>query len=56
MILGTNYPKGPIAWAREIGYHRVVEVLKHLQNEYGEERYRTAPLLQRWARMEKING
>jgi 3-hydroxybutyryl-CoA dehydrogenase len=56
MILGMNYPKGPIAWANEIGYQHVVEVLEHLQREYGEERYRTAPLLQRLARLEKINA
>ena len=37
MQLGTNYPKGPLAWAKEIGYARVTTVLDHLQFEYGEE-------------------
>jgi 3-hydroxybutyryl-CoA dehydrogenase len=56
MKLGTNYPKGPIAWAKEIGYKRVVDVIDHLHSEFGEERYRTAPMLRYWARVEKVNG
>jgi 3-hydroxybutyryl-CoA dehydrogenase len=56
MILGTNYPKGPIAWAKELGYQRITEVLNHLYREYGEERYRIAPLLRRWARLEKMTS
>lgn len=56
MQLGTNYPKGPIAWSKEIGCKRVVEVLDYLRSEYGEERYRTAPLLRYWARLEEINA
>jgi 3-hydroxybutyryl-CoA dehydrogenase len=52
MQLGTNYPKGPLAWAGEIGYDRVLTVLANLQNEYGEERFRPAPLLRRWARQQ----
>lgn len=51
MQLGTNYPRGPLAWAKEIGYAKVVAVLDHLRDEYGEERYRIAPLLRRWARL-----
>ena len=49
MQLGTNYPKGPLAWAREIGYAHVTAVLNHLHQFYGEERYRCAPLLRKWA-------
>jgi 3-hydroxybutyryl-CoA dehydrogenase len=52
MQLGTNYPKGPLKWAAQLGYRRVVSVLEHLHAEYGEERYRIAPLLKRWARLE----
>lgn len=55
MKLGTNYPKGPLAWAKELGYKRVVEVIDHLHREFGEERYRTAPLLRNWARVEMVN-
>jgi len=50
MKLGSNYPKGPVAWAEEFGYGRVLAVLDHLRTEYGEERYRAAPLLRRLAR------
>jgi 3-hydroxybutyryl-CoA dehydrogenase len=49
MQLGTNYPKGPFAWAREIGYAQVVAVLDSLFHYYHEERYRCAPLLRKWA-------
>ena len=56
MLLGTNYAKVPLAWAAEIGYAHVVAVLDHLYSEYKEERYRIAPLLQRWARQEQMKG
>lgn len=56
MKLGVNYPKGPLAWAKELEYGRVVAVLAHLHAEYGEERYRIAPLLRRWARLEQIGS
>lgn len=52
--LGVNYPKGPLAWAKELGYERVVAVLDHLYAEYHEERYRVAPLLRRLARLERL--
>src|SRR4051794_25427967 len=47
MRLGLNYPTGPLAWADEIGLDHVVMLLDGLREEYGEERYRTAPLLRR---------
>jgi 3-hydroxybutyryl-CoA dehydrogenase len=56
MQLGTNYPKGPLAWAKELGYTQVVAVLDHLHAEYGEERYRVAPLLRRWLRLEQVSA
>ncbi len=56
MQLGTNYPKGPLAWAKEIGYAQVVAILDHLHTEYGEERYRSAPLLRRWMRLELVSA
>jgi 3-hydroxybutyryl-CoA dehydrogenase len=49
MRLGTSYPKGPLAWAEEIGLGRVVTVLDHLAAGDGAGRYRTAPLLRRKA-------
>jgi 3-hydroxybutyryl-CoA dehydrogenase len=55
MKLGTNYPKGPFEWAVNLGYDKVVNMLDHLRAEYGEERYRAAPLLRRWARRKIID-
>jgi 3-hydroxybutyryl-CoA dehydrogenase len=46
MRLGTNYPKGPLGWADEIGLDSVLRVLRSLQETLGEDRYRPAPLLQ----------
>ena len=46
---GTNYPKGPLAWAAELGYARVVAALENLCAHYGEERYRLSPWLRRQA-------
>ncbi len=45
MKLGTNYPKGPLAWCDEIGAYTVIAILEALQIEYGYDRYRIAPLL-----------
>ncbi len=47
MKLGASHPEGPLRRADSIGVHRVVAVLQNLQDYYGEERYRTAPLLRR---------
>lgn len=49
MELGLNYPHGPLAWADAIGIDHIVMILDGLREEYGEERYRTAPLLRRIA-------
>jgi 3-hydroxybutyryl-CoA dehydrogenase len=50
MTKGVNYPKGLLAWANEIGLSRVLGWLEHLQQEYGEDRYRPSPLLRRMVR------
>ena len=50
MQLGVNYPKGPHAWAQEIGFRNILAILDHLYEEYHEERYRAAPLLRRSVR------
>jgi 3-hydroxyacyl-CoA dehydrogenase len=50
MVLGLNYPRGPLAWADEIGLDRVLAVLDGLWEEYREERYRAAPALRRRVR------
>lgn len=50
MVHGTNYPLGgPLAWADRLGAGPVTTALRHLREHYGEERYRTSPLLQRKA-------
>jgi 3-hydroxybutyryl-CoA dehydrogenase len=49
MVNGVNYPRGPLAWADEIGPAAVHTVLLNLAAGYGEDRYRSAPLLARRA-------
>ncbi len=44
---GTNYPKGPLSWAQDLGFARVVTTLENLLAHYGEERYRVSPWLRR---------
>lgn len=47
MQKGVNYPKGLLAWGKEIGFDKISETLQNLYNEYQEERYRQSPLLRR---------
>ncbi|MCF8474105.1 MAG: 3-hydroxyacyl-CoA dehydrogenase [Emcibacter sp.] len=47
MVNGVNYPKGPMAWAEEIGLEHIEMVLSALESFYGEDRYRTSPLIRR---------
>jgi 3-hydroxybutyryl-CoA dehydrogenase len=47
MQYGVNYPRGPLAWADEIGPDQVLTVLDNLAQVYGEDRYRASPLLRR---------
>jgi 3-hydroxybutyryl-CoA dehydrogenase len=49
MVHGLSYPRGPLAWADEIGLDHVVGVLDGLYSEFREERYRTAPALRQLA-------
>ncbi len=50
MKLGTNYPLGPLEWADRIGVDQILGVLEGLHAEYGEDRYRPAPLLRQLVR------
>jgi len=50
MTKGVNYPKGLLAWGKEIGFDVVLRELNFLQNEYVEDRYRPSPLLRKWAK------
>jgi len=45
MTKGVNYPKGLIAWGKEIGLSSVREQLEMLQAKYGEDRYRVSAFL-----------
>ena len=49
MRKGLNYPIGPLRWADEIGVARVRDILQCLAEYYGEDRYRTSPLLRELA-------
>ena len=46
--LGTHYPRGPLEWGDLIGLDVVLGVMRGLQEEFGEERYRPCPLLARY--------
>jgi 3-hydroxybutyryl-CoA dehydrogenase len=45
--LGVNHPRGPIEWAGIAGLPDLLGILDALHNEFGEPRYRAAPLLRR---------
>ncbi|UFK98649.1 3-hydroxyacyl-CoA dehydrogenase NAD-binding domain-containing protein [Kaistella faecalis] len=47
MQKGVNYPKGLLAWGKEIGFDNISETLQNLYEEYQEERYRQSPLLKK---------
>ncbi len=45
--LGLGYPHGPLAWGDRIGGARILEILRTLQAETGDPRYRPSPWLVR---------
>lgn len=45
MLYGTNYPKGLLQWAEEIGLEEVIYQLDGLYDRYHEARYRVSPYL-----------
>jgi len=47
MQKGVNYPKGLLAWGKEIGFDKISAMLQNLYKEYQEERYRQSPLLRK---------
>lgn len=51
MRKGVNYPRGPLAWADDLGLNVIETVLRNLARFYGGERYRTSPLIRQalWA-------
>lgn len=50
MTQGVNYPKGLLAWGKELGYDKVLEQINNLHETYNEDRYRPSPLLNKWAK------
>ncbi len=46
MTLGTRYPKGPLAWGREVGYAVVKDRLEQLNRAFPGGRYRPSPALE----------
>ncbi|MDC9592917.1 3-hydroxyacyl-CoA dehydrogenase [Xenorhabdus sp. IM139775] len=49
MRYGVNYPIGPLAWGKQLGWKHILTTLENLQKFYGEPRYRPAPLLRQLA-------
>jgi 3-hydroxybutyryl-CoA dehydrogenase len=50
MMNGTNYPKGLLKWADEIGISESVGRMDTLYEEYREDRYRCSALLRKMER------
>ncbi|GBD41283.1 3-hydroxyadipyl-CoA dehydrogenase [bacterium HR39] len=51
VVLGLNYPKGPLAWGDGLGPQVVLEILEGLQRLTGDPRYRPSLWLRRRARL-----
>jgi 3-hydroxybutyryl-CoA dehydrogenase len=49
MMNGTNYPKGLLRWADEIGISECVNRMDALYELYREDRYRCSSLLRKMA-------
>ncbi|HDZ37240.1 MAG TPA: 3-hydroxyacyl-CoA dehydrogenase PaaC [Marinobacter sp.] len=47
MKAGLNYPEGPLRWSDDLGFSLMHTVLTHIQQSYGEDRYRPALLLRK---------
>jgi 3-hydroxybutyryl-CoA dehydrogenase len=45
MRLGTNYPRGPVAWGREVGLDVIADQLRELDAAFPGGRYRLSPAL-----------
>lgn len=45
MMLGANYPRGLLAWGREIGLEKIFNKMEQLYGRYKEDRYRPGQYL-----------
>ncbi len=48
MQKGLNYPAGPIAWGKKLGWYRIHDTMRAIAGYYGDPRYRVSPLVKRW--------
>ncbi|HSW14002.1 MAG TPA: 3-hydroxyacyl-CoA dehydrogenase [Solimonas sp.] len=49
--LGLGYPMGPLSWGDRIGGERILSILRNLQSQTGDPRYRPSPWLLRRAQL-----
>ncbi len=49
VTLGLGYPQGPLAWGNQLGPKVVLSILRNLQEQTGDPRYRPSTWLQRRA-------
>jgi 3-hydroxybutyryl-CoA dehydrogenase len=50
MMLGANHPIGPLALSDMVGLDTLLLVLEGFQKEFGEDKYRPAPILRKMVR------
>ncbi len=51
VVLGLNFPHGPLAWADALGPAKVLQILEGIQRVTGDPRYRPSPWLRRRAQL-----
>ena len=51
VVLGLNYPNGPLTFGNQIGPKNVLRILEACQRLYGDPRYRPSPWLRRRAEL-----
>lgn len=54
MMLGCNFPIGPLALADLIGIDIVMNVMLTLQNEFGDDKYRVHPIIKKFVRAGRL--